>query len=530
MECFNCGMELGTQPVCPNCGANMNTYRKILLAAGAWYNDGLRRARVRDLSGAIKSLREALKYNKYHTDARNLLGLCYYEVGETVSALAEWVISKNLQPQNNRVDAYLAELQDTRGELDRMRSATRKFNMALRYCQEGSRDLAKIQLRRVISTNPRLVKAHQLLALLLIQDENYADARKSLIAANRIDAANTVTLRYMREVRNGLREQMAKRRTKKKTPDVIEMQDGNDLIMTPRLTWSDMLDYSRTSIINVAIGLIAGLLVSLFLIFPAIRTEESSRTAQALVDADSVAQSYDRNMTEMSTRVAELESELSRYVGKDDIVGSYEGVTAALQAIETEEYDRAEEILSTVNRDLLGESGQASYDNAYAVIKNVRLEASYLQGYRDNRQGNYESAKEILGAIVAEDPAYNNGNALHYLADSYDKTSDPENAIRYYRQLLEVAPGSEFAQRAQEYVQRWGETYPEVPEETPAEDAAAAGTQDEAAAGQDAAAQDAAMGDAAAGDAAATAGGDATAAGDAQQAGTEQTPAADTAQ
>lgn len=32
-----------------------------------------------------------------NTNARNLLGLVYFEMGESVKALSEWVISKSLQ-------------------------------------------------------------------------------------------------------------------------------------------------------------------------------------------------------------------------------------------------------------------------------------------------------------------------------------------------------------------------------------------------------------------------------------------------
>ena len=45
---------------------------------------------MRNLSGAIVSLKNSLKFNKYNIDARNLLGLIYCETGEVVDALSEW--------------------------------------------------------------------------------------------------------------------------------------------------------------------------------------------------------------------------------------------------------------------------------------------------------------------------------------------------------------------------------------------------------------------------------------------------------
>ena len=89
----------------------MDELQKIQFAANSFYNRGLELAKERDLSGASEYLKRALQLNKYHTDARNLLGLIFYEMGETSDALVQWVISVNLQPEENRADHYLDEVQ-----------------------------------------------------------------------------------------------------------------------------------------------------------------------------------------------------------------------------------------------------------------------------------------------------------------------------------------------------------------------------------------------------------------------------------
>ena len=55
--------------------------------------------------------------------------------------LVQWVISMNLQPQENRADYYLGEIQRKRGSLDTERHMIRRFNQALVYAQNGSEDL-----------------------------------------------------------------------------------------------------------------------------------------------------------------------------------------------------------------------------------------------------------------------------------------------------------------------------------------------------------------------------------------------------
>ena len=49
-------------------------------------------------------------YDKRNIRARNLLGLVYFETGEVVSALSEWVISKNLQPTRNLASEYIKQI------------------------------------------------------------------------------------------------------------------------------------------------------------------------------------------------------------------------------------------------------------------------------------------------------------------------------------------------------------------------------------------------------------------------------------
>ena len=142
MQCYNCGADLTEKNFCTNCGADVSRYKKLLSISNYYYNDGLDKAGVRDLSGAIESLKLSLKFNKYHIEARNLLGLIYFEMGETVPALSEWVISKNLRPEKNIADDYINAVQKSPTQLEEFAQMSRKYNQALSYCYQDSKDLA----------------------------------------------------------------------------------------------------------------------------------------------------------------------------------------------------------------------------------------------------------------------------------------------------------------------------------------------------------------------------------------------------
>ena len=106
------------------------TKKKLESLSNRYYNEGLEKATVRDMTGAVEALHQSLKLNKNNIDARNLLGLVYYETGEAVPALSEWVISKNLQPEDNLADSYMDMVRSNPGQFDNINQTIKKFNIA----------------------------------------------------------------------------------------------------------------------------------------------------------------------------------------------------------------------------------------------------------------------------------------------------------------------------------------------------------------------------------------------------------------
>ena len=175
----------------------MDYTTKLAYQSNYWYNDGLKRANIRDLTGAITSLKKSLQYNRDNIASRNLLGLVYYGRGDVVEALTEWVLSKNLQPKENIANYYIIKIKEKKDELDQINQAIKRYNQALDYCYQRCEDLAVLQLKKAIEMHPTYVKAYQLLALLYIMDEQYSEARKNIRIANKLDKTDDITMRYM---------------------------------------------------------------------------------------------------------------------------------------------------------------------------------------------------------------------------------------------------------------------------------------------------------------------------------------------
>lgn len=83
-----------------------------------WYNDGLKKAKIRDLTGALASLKKSIRFDKYNKDARNLLGLVYYGRGEVPRAMAVWIVSERLNPRENVATEYLKSCRESKNWLD----------------------------------------------------------------------------------------------------------------------------------------------------------------------------------------------------------------------------------------------------------------------------------------------------------------------------------------------------------------------------------------------------------------------------
>ncbi len=72
----------------------MSILKWVRTISDKYYNIGLDKAKVRDLTGAVESLKLSLAVDKNNVQARNLLGLVYCEMGDIVEALTQWVVSK----------------------------------------------------------------------------------------------------------------------------------------------------------------------------------------------------------------------------------------------------------------------------------------------------------------------------------------------------------------------------------------------------------------------------------------------------
>ena len=466
MICYQCGCGLSEHDFCTNCGADVALYKKIIYISNRFYNEGLERANVRDLTGAITSLRQSLKFNKNNVEARNLLGLVYFETGEVVAALSEWVISKNLRPKKNIADDYIDMIQTNQNRLDTINQTIKKYNQALTYCNQDSLDLAVIQLKKVLSLNPKFIRAHQLLALLYINSEEWERARRELTKCREIDTNNTATQRYLKEVEEMLvPEEGVKQssRKKQKADDIVKYQSGNETIIQPVNIREGK---GVTSLLNLGIGVIIGIAIAIFLILPAriqasrADIDEDLRKVSEQSDAKtSTIDELQQQVNELTKKNGDLQQDLEAYLGTDGKLRSVESLLKAADAYLTnpEEVtvvaDYLEEIVQddTEGGDGNSESFEDLYNTLLALVGPSVAQAYYDDGYEAYRQENYADAILNLEKAFKYDAA--NGDALYNLANSYYRTGEEEKAKEAYLQVIELFPNTEKASKSEAFLE-----------------------------------------------------------------------------
>ena len=147
--------------------------RKI---SNKFYNNGLERAKQRDLYGATQFLKKALMFNNKNANARNLLGLIFYEEGAITDAIVQWLISRDLvKDASNIANTYIKKVQEDQ-DLNKYFDSIRIYNRAIDDIYDNRKDLAMMKLYKAIELNDHNVKAMALLGVLLLQLKDHVKA------------------------------------------------------------------------------------------------------------------------------------------------------------------------------------------------------------------------------------------------------------------------------------------------------------------------------------------------------------------
>jgi len=464
MNCYRCNGKLDlTRNTCPKCGTDVRFFKKIVYASNRCYNEGLYRAQAKDLTGARDSLRTSLSLYKNNTQARNLLGLVYYAMGESAEALKQWVISKNLESSQNPADRYISAMRRNMHDLDSEDHGIKKYNQALAYAKSGATDLATIQLKKVVSVHSNMTKAYELLALLYMQDKKYAQATKVLNRCLQVDRGNVSAIRYLKEIE-------ALSEPEIQSAGVVGDEDREQLIIPVRFR-----DYGTylTNALYILLGAVLGIAIAWFVVVP-------GKVEYSLQDASRSAQSYENRISDLQGEILQFSLDESE-VARQESVKASESIAESIRESESasEAAKNDAETLPTVdgydrwvqNNENVGLC--ATYNGAFryaqAIDVFIRIDKNNLNDfYRDTYLALAEAFMNPynLGIYTAEAAALESEGSyadaafyyktlallfkhradLRYHAGlCYEKNGETELAANYYWQVVNLFPGDENA-------------------------------------------------------------------------------------
>ncbi|MGO5052669.1 tetratricopeptide repeat protein [Lachnospiraceae bacterium LCP25S3_G4] len=427
----------------------MEYTKKILYQSNYWYNDGLKKANIHDLSGAMVSLRRSLQYNRENIAARNLLGLVYYGRGEVAEGLVEWIISKNLKQHDNVANYFIKKVQETPSELEAVNQSIKKYNQCLVYCEQDGEDLAIIQLKKIVASHPNYLKAHQLLSLLYLKTEQYAKARQSLRKAHKIDTTNDITLHYMHEL-----NQLKGQKVKEVKDATVTYNLGNETIIQPvSATLKD--NASTITIVNIIIGILIGAAVVWFLIVPSVNESKLSANNKVIVE-------YSDQIAANKAEISALKKELETYRSSSDeaeatlanaatTATSYEALLTVSEHYNSSSYSNstlAEELL-TINPESLGTQGRSVYDTIAAEVFPSVCTKDFKAAKESYDVADYAGAIAKLEKIMQMDESFQEGQAMLLLGNAYTKNNETDKAAEKYNKVMEVFPGTDVATAAE---------------------------------------------------------------------------------
>lgn len=379
MRCYRCNSVLAKNDFCKSCGADVTVYKKIVKLSNAYYNMGLAKAQIRDLTGAVELLRRSVRFDKNNINARNLLGLVYFEMGEAVQAFSEWVISKNIQPEKNMADEYIKKLQSNPTRLDTINQTIKKYNIALNYAKQQNDDLAIIQLKKVLNTNPNLIKGHMLLALLYMKKGSYDKAKKPLMKTLKIDSNNPLAKIYLEEVKRYTEDKVAEtnKDIRKESLGTIEEEkkpfSGYDVIIPKKNKIYGESNAGLMTVINIIIGIVVGVAMTFFLLIPAKEKNLNDKHNKEVLKLNSQIEVLNNSKRDLENTIESLEEEKTQLNGQLDVTGNennqiladYDNLIAAVSSFNEKDYLNCADYL----RKIKNSSRSEIFINLYTSIQ-----------------------------------------------------------------------------------------------------------------------------------------------------------------
>lgn len=450
MKCIKCGRPVGVGRYCNACGFDNKHIAKALNTADYYYNIGLEKAQMHDLSGAEIYLKKALTYNKSHKNARNLLGLVYNEMGEGGKAYIQWKVSAKLSSvEENIANLYIKQMEEHPAVFEEINETAKKYNAALSYAKQGSDDLAMIQVKKVLSVTPNFVNAHLLFALLHMRAGDNASAQADLNNALAIDRYNTTARRYLKEIGENP-ETVAE----KIPADALKPDNENLKNVRPVDHYEDPNKETWKQFVYMLIGLAIGVVAMFVLVIPSVKASVSvdynnlkKEYSQTTNKKDAEINTLKDDKKSLQKKNKKLTKRLKVYEGSKGEDSMYDSILKASQAYSSGNYVECAKHLLKVDKDSLPSS---TAKNLYTSMKDKAFQNAATQLYNSGKASfdayKYQDALDDLEQSYKYDKSHNTEYHIAMCYKNLNKNTD--KAKEYFYDIINNSGDSDLIRKA----------------------------------------------------------------------------------
>lgn len=434
--------------------------RECRQISNRFYNIALDKAKSRDLYGATILLKKSLAFYSKNINARNLLGLIFYEEGAIVEAIVQWLISKDLfKNEINPANEYLTRVQND-SDTEKMLKSVKIYNSAIddinpdtkSYVEQSRKDNAMLKLYKAVEYNDHNVKAMLLLSIILISIGNHIKAGAYLIKCQKIDNGNMFINEHMDYVLKNTKKGEVKEKKLEKVYSIKKLENDDAILPRKYIKLSE-----NQKVIFVLIGIIIGALFHSLIIAP--RTSNSAsianqdellRYAELVNDQNKTIRDIRIENNDLKTKYEDASVKLKAYEEQNRMFTSqYETLNSIIADFDNGYISRAARNYVELDKDSITEESLVTLLNqARSRIEGIGAKRLSELGTESWNGGNKNAAISYYQLSLSINPG--DAETMFLLARLYQNLERYKDANELFDKIIAQHPDSNYARRSRE--------------------------------------------------------------------------------
>lgn len=416
------------------------------------YNIAIDRANERDLFGATTFLKKALRFNKKNINARNLLGLIYYEEGAVTEAIVEWLISRDLNKDDlNPANIYLSRMRDD-DDTNRFFESIRFYNDAIDDIKYERNDLAMVKLYKAIEQNDHNVKAMLLLSLILLSIKDHIKAGAYLLMCQKIDKGNKFVNDHMEYVLRNTKKKEVRERKLENVYSIKKLEADDAIIPRKYIKLSE-----NQKILFAAIGMLIGILSYALLIVPLGRVgantasdREVIKYANKVNDQNKIIRDITIENNQLKTDYNDAKIKLEAYENQNKLFTSqYESLNSIITDFDNGYISRAAKDYVELDKESITDEALITLLNqARSRIEGIGAKRLCELGTESWNGGNKTAAVSYYQLSLSINP--DDPETMFLLARLYQNLDRNKEANTIFDKIIAQHPQSNYAKRSRE--------------------------------------------------------------------------------